>query len=1253
MLALYSGLAALDVNARLTAGTSLLTALKQFQIKHNNELKEQSVEISTKPISNQKEADILLAPDVVYAVRRLMRGLASSRDNAREGFASVLSDLLKFLNGTIKTSYLMNMLEKCTDLTGVKGEEEKDILIGRLFGLLALSRAGCFNSANFSNGLTTVDDLKEVIVTSLKIANKKSYLLETGYVLIANILEGLAEETEGISQELANKMALTFLDNSLASGIKNVDQLWLGIAIQNFVYKAGSSIDIIPFFESWNEPRLLLSTPNMGLLVDYLKESSYSSPHHLHSVWNTVISILSSSNDKSSYPKDVAIIPITDLWIKISDIFFTTSVERVDTGLQLFQKLLPMVQRPDDAALLLNPLFLKTLLFNLGNKESLTYQRCLNCSRKIATFCEENPEFSLSIVMQMIGVKGFRDFDVRTKTKTIQTIMQSLDESSMLGYVRYLIKTFNSPEEAAKSARPDETDNASINYSQFNECNNVRLWAIEQMMTLLRSINIPKYQSYIELIAKFITLHGLFKFKTKEEPSSKKLKKSESKKNNKKFDIKDDSIIFTEPTMEISGKVYGFVKQKLPIMQGCLDSIVLDEKKDTTTANSNNSFNPSAFKGLTTDNKPWILFVLEFIDTLRHSHDSTLHLRVPLDEEALNCLKHGNTISTNIQKEISNLEQILLSGNLPIVSKSTKKAKSSTKSKPLTDDDRKEIKQKIKQFKSFASLVDHIMLITFSDPQEIGNVLSELEECFQKMFIKSKTKVDKDDISPIEVIMDILIGFLAKPSALLRELAKTFTASFAKDLTSKALKLALDVVVVGDDNKPEGDNEAMFEKAEVMDEDEDEDEELINAANSVSSNKNEGVVEMEKDNESDNESESESEAEAEAETNDDVDPEFYNKIKRALGKAAANEDLEESESELEDSDLDDDDMGRFEESIANVFRERNNIKQSKKEMQTQILHLKLRVVDLLDTYVNNCSGSSLQLELIIPLVKLTLKIGKNVKENDLYKRINSFLNKTLIRFKANNVPQLKTREEVIRAIEILCELQVLIIHSPDLVFIKLASRMAAFIVFIIRRTENISILAKDIPEIKSIILNNKTFLNSKEDNEKEADDESAITQSLAKENIKTWINSIEGKLTKQYANYNICSLIYGISMNDFITRRRSKVKPVVLEEIILRYSDIAFEALIIAGINTTEFVIVKDNEKSLSVKEFAAVNAIKLFTDSAKKIVNSSLDSKQKDAVMKEIKQFISTSEAINEVIQKPKVRKLVAKNINLMKNIK
>lgn len=98
-LSLYWNLPSASREDRFDATVKLIGALENFQERH---LSETAVDASASGL------DAFNAPDVAYAVKRLVRGLSSPREFSRLGFAAALTEVRQ-----------LNMLRICVLITGL------------------------------------------------------------------------------------------------------------------------------------------------------------------------------------------------------------------------------------------------------------------------------------------------------------------------------------------------------------------------------------------------------------------------------------------------------------------------------------------------------------------------------------------------------------------------------------------------------------------------------------------------------------------------------------------------------------------------------------------------------------------------------------------------------------------------------------------------------------------------------------------------------------------------------------------------------------------------------------------------------------------------------------------------------------------------------------------------------------------------------------------------------------------------------
>jgi len=222
------------------------------------------------------------------------------------------------------------------------------------------------------------------------------------------------------------------------------------------------------------------------------------------------------------------------------------------------------------------------------------------------------------------------------------------------------------------------------------------------------------------------------------------------------------------------------------------------------------------------------------------------------------------------------------------------------------------------------------------------------------------------------LLVEIILGFLAKPSTLMRRLSMQVFASFAGSLTLSGLKPLLDVLLTPETMSGA---EELFDYE--MDDEEDEDEE---DEGDKDEHDDEDDEEMEED---DTEVEGDQEEDEDIEMSEDgeADEELDAALSAALGTtkpATTNGHTDPSSGEDSSSEelMNDEEMMALDESLATIFRQRlkSSTKAQQKETKQQISTFKCKVIDLLDILFQH--PTPLWLETLLPLLQV-LRVTKS------------------------------------------------------------------------------------------------------------------------------------------------------------------------------------------------------------------------------------------------------------------------------------
>ncbi|KAJ2765602.1 DNA-directed DNA polymerase, partial [Coemansia nantahalensis] len=248
--------------------------------------------------------------------------------------------------------------------------------------------------------------------------------------------------------------------------------------------------------------------------------------------------------------------------------------------------------------------------------------------------------------------------------------------------------------------------------------------------------------------------------------------------------------------------------------------------------------------------------------------------------------------------------------------------------------------------------------------------ISELTECYRRFQAelaaagsktpkKRKTRAaaaaaeaEDSDPKPVEVLTDMLIGFLTKDSNVLRRLCEQVFAPFAGLLTAGALESITGVLLA-----KEGDSDGVvateLDAADGMDIDSGDDDAAAAAAEGSDVEMDDGDA-----------------AQVEA-----VDEELRRKIQEALGADGAA--MDEASASGEEDEFDDEQMTVFDDKLAEIFRHKKEQKTAARDLKITMVNFKLRVLDLADVFLTKQAESPL----VIPLLEALLELARATRRD--------------------------------------------------------------------------------------------------------------------------------------------------------------------------------------------------------------------------------------------------------------------------------
>ncbi|TIA92729.1 hypothetical protein E3P99_00514 [Wallemia hederae] len=494
---LYWPLASNKTDERLKASTDLISILNKFQQEFSNdegagddsegeeEGDDKDQKSSIKPIQQWIEKHH--APDVSYAIKRLIRGLASSRESARLGFAVTLTQLLSNLP-LFQVAHVLPLIKHFTTPEGnVKGSEERDLIFGRLFGLQAIVESGLV-----SRPTTTLEDFEEIMRNVTDLGRSKVWLKEaTGWTTLNALKEVTDKKVAWLEEGVKKTIEILFTgDEKDVWGPEKVGiLLWLQSTYHQFDYSQ--------YTDSVFKHALPLAPQNLTVLARILKETSIDAEKatpgsgvwkpQLHWLWPQILDIYFTDNANEAYKARASFQDFYRICIDESLFQANASPQRKYWGFSVFALALPRLTTENLGALF-TPNFMRTWINNLRGEDRVLHKAALRIAQDLQPLITQNQKLGLPLILQLLGKHGSANFDKLTGTKTVANILSSMTMDGVSEYVDHL---------------------RSFIQGESNDVKQ-RKWALDQLLSLVRNSQIPHDDAWVWSVLECFILNGIF-----------------------------------------------------------------------------------------------------------------------------------------------------------------------------------------------------------------------------------------------------------------------------------------------------------------------------------------------------------------------------------------------------------------------------------------------------------------------------------------------------------------------------------------------------------------------------------------------------------------------------------------------------------------------------------------------------------------------------------------------------------------------
>jgi DNA polymerase phi len=279
-------------------------------------------------------------------------------------------------------------------------------------------------------------------------------------------------------------------------------------------------------------------------------------------------------------------------------------------------------------------------------------------------------------------------------------------------------------------------------------------------------------------------------------------------------------------------------------------------------------------------------------------------------------------------------------------------------------------------FQSIAMLHAVSIFRLYNEDPDAMEVLNDLAQCSDRL---KKGKSAETEAGTSEIILEILLSMVVRPSSLMRQVTQQVFGAFTPQISAAGLELLTGPLTSGENTKGQKELFSTGEDEMEVDEDEDEDEEGKDADEEDNSD-----IEIDSDvefidikeaneesgEEEDDEDEDGDKSKGEFDRPEDLD----NELEKILKSHRLDKDVNAESSESE-GDMSDSEMFAIDKQLAAAIKPRiqdrsNDSKKQKKEAKQSVLNFKNRILDFLDIYIRNESRNPLSFTLLLPLLDL-------------------------------------------------------------------------------------------------------------------------------------------------------------------------------------------------------------------------------------------------------------------------------------------
>ncbi|CAH8363308.1 unnamed protein product [Eruca vesicaria subsp. sativa] len=949
-LSYFRDLASPDSLIREAAATSLVKRLQEIQKQYESLPDKETIDGGLMLEAEKNDGLDNCAPHLRYALRRLIRGVSSSRECARQGFALGLTLPVSLISSINVESLLKLISDSLSVSSSMKGQDVKECLLGRLFAYGAIARSGRLVEEWKSDKDSQI--VKEFTNALIGLAAKKRYLQEPGVHALLDFVDKLPVDAVVTHVMEAPELHKWF---EQATEVGNPDALLLALKLHDKIsvdHPVFGKLLPVPFSSG-----KFFSADHLSVIGDCLKESTFCQPR-VHTLWFVIRDMLlpeavvqtedvssapSSSkkqkrNRKSSPVEEEATNNIRSFCETFMEgTLLSSSHDRKNLAFDILLLLLPKLPA-SFVQYFLSFKFVQCLMDILSTKDSWLHKVATHFLTELVDWVKDDDTKRVAVTMALQKHSEGK-FDNITRTKTVKNLAADFEtEEGCTLFLQNLMNLFvdeqHVPEEPSSMKWALEPSSLNSDQSQTTDDNSeigsneekdsvgttgnsdvLKSWVIESLPGILKHAKLsPEAKLRVQKqILKFLAVQGLFV-----------------------------ASLGTEVTSFELQEKFKWPKTATPtaLCKMCIEQLQL------LLSNSQKIENPLPKEsGLEQPEDP-VSYFMKFLSTLQSIPSVSLF----------------RSLNEADEKAVKELQE--------------------TESKLSKEEKNCGLSSEASKYHALRHLVVQLLLQILLHPGEFSEAASELSVCCDKAFGSSSDLLNSDgegeadgeeEPAVMDVLVDTLLSLLPHSSAPMRSSIEQVFKHFCQDVTNDGLLRMLRVIKK--DLKPARHQEDQDS------EDLDDDEDLL-------------AIEEE---------EEEEENEEMGETGESDDPADDSETVTGVTHMAVDREVPEDsdasdDSEEEDDGMDDDAMFRMDTYLAQIFKEKRN-QAGGETAQSQLVLFKLRVLSLLEIYLHENPGNPQVMTVYLNLAQALVNPSTAESSQQLLQRIWGIIQKKIFKAK--------------------------------------------------------------------------------------------------------------------------------------------------------------------------------------------------------------------------------------------------------------